>query len=263
MVRKSRMLRAAGFPLGAQRRPLELKRVMILTTLHVIVDRTVDLKDSFWAVAGAVAGLLAAAGTVFLAIVTWRLADSTAKLAKQSTKQVEETADAMAQAERHHQQTMMPLVSASANGVKAQSRETDRVAMALVGKLRNIGPGPSVGVNILWKPSGYSSRWFYAGIVSANSEIDLECAFEFDPHMVPAAIAFPYDCLIRFQSVFGTEGFVHLQSYSGDAKDAIIMECVTASTPRDEMKNALQRVLNDYFAGPPIGQPQLPADLRT
>ncbi len=239
------------------------------TPFHVLVDHALDVTDSNWAKAAALGSIAAAVATVILAsftrnlaVETKTMAIKTAELAEQTKQQVSENVDAFNQSERHHQQAMMPLVTldllASKEQLPVTIGQVPQYVMRFTGRVKNIGPGPSISVNALVKPIAYSQSWHYLGIIAATAMDGLHIDRPFTGGVVPHQGFFPYDCLVHFVSVFGTEGFVHLYSHSGDTKDAVVKQIVTASTPRDEMKQLLNELMNSTFAGSAIGQPQLP-----
>jgi hypothetical protein len=217
--------------------PLNCPRMLLLAadpqTVRVVVDHgSAWPPDSGWFIFSTIAAACAAIATSILALLTGNLARATgeiatktADLAAQTARQVAESIAAIEQTERHHQQSMMPLVYLLAVCHKVVDNE--RVCMRFAGKVVNIGPGPSVSVNALLKPSTWGSRWVYLGLIAANTQKDFAFSFQLDP--MPFDEFFPYHCLTRFRSVFDTEGFVHQESHSGEQKDIVVRECFVPS----------------------------------
>lgn len=115
--------------------------------VHVSVDNVskgIWPSDSGWFIFSACAAAAAALATAFLAVLTWSLASATTTMAGQAKRQVDTAFDAFKQAERHHQQSLMPVVFLEAT-CKAET-SSDGHHVVFEGDLVNVGPGASTEV---------------------------------------------------------------------------------------------------------------------
>ncbi len=160
--------------------------MLIIAVTHVIIDAAkagVWPPDSRWAIFAAMASAGAAIAMAILAYITRNLARSseamakkTADLAEETAAQVKESASAIEQAERQHRESLSPLVYVYAGC--GLIREGEKFSICFKGRMVNIGPGPSIGVNLLVKPDSFVSRWSYQGLIGAGESREFEFRWE-------------------------------------------------------------------------------------
>jgi hypothetical protein len=189
--------------------------------------------ESFWIA-------LSTLGTLGLAFFTWRLAAETTGLVRSGASERD-------QLERHHRQTLMPIVYVNA---EAQRRdEYEGRPLIFCGYLCNVGLGPSVSVNILLKPSGIMPRWFYRGAIGASSTAEFILEWKFNGP-VPTQRWWPYDCLVHFVDTFGNTGAVWQRSASGLKEEFQILQIILPSATSNK---EVEDLLTAQFAGEKLG----------
>lgn len=193
--------------------------------------------EATWVSISAIVSALAACATVYLALYTRSLAQETRDLVRAGV-------DERSQTERHHQQSLMPLVFAE--GGCRLDRVQEGFQITFHGTLRNIGAGPSSSVNMLLRPIGFVGRTKYLGVLGAGQVTN------FTVHWVIGDVApnqklLPYDSLVRFQTIFGTEGAVYQRSHSGQAEDALALDLVLPDEPR--AAEHIKELIQTHFPG--------------
>jgi hypothetical protein len=227
--------------------------MMLVAVVHTVVDNIprpemgpLGWNEPTWVAIGAVTAAFAMTATAVMAFYTRRLAKETRDI-------VVESAEERAQLERHHQQSLMPLVQVE--GTCLLSREARGNYIRFQGEIVNIGPGPSIGINLLLRPSAVTGRWFYLGVIAGNERRPLNVEWLLPSGPVQDTSRLPYDSLTRFRTVFETEGLVHQRSHSGEAKDALTMDFII---PSGNVARDLRRIIGDHFPGKVDGTPSLP-----
>lgn len=201
--------------------------MLLLAALqHVVVDNirtNIAVRDSAWAIFAAGAAAAAAIATFFLAWLTRNLAAATtemahrtADLSTQTANQVNETVAAIEQAQRHHEQSLMPLVSLQFDCT--METEGPRKWIHLRGDVINVGPGPATAVYLHLSTMAYVPQYaIYLGLIGANSRKELNLKYETTTTQYVAAI--PYKCVTRHRTIFDTEGAIAQDSHSGLGRD--------------------------------------------
>lgn len=216
-------------------------------TLQHLPDLTIQqwphltVTDSWWAIFAAIVAAIAAffsavaaIATSILAFVTNRLvkktadmskatndmADKTAGLATQAAKQVEETAESMDQAQRHHEQSLMPLV-----WVKIDCQIRPRSVewfFDINGTVLNSGPGLATAVYLHLKTGSFTPpESIYLGIIAANSEEAFERSYSLGNARQPNRLV-PYDCVTKYTTIFDTLGAIAQNSHTGGSPAAVV-----------------------------------------
>ncbi len=219
--------------------------IVIAAITHVVVDNMARIvppergpfgwNEPTWVAAGAVAAIIAGAATALMAIFTWQLALRTRKLAEETGTLAAETRDLVKasagqieQAERHHQEGLMPIIfvriDCSTHVTVVQNWGTGNdapqpaLALRIQGEIVNVGPGPATDVEMIFKPAPIVGRRLYIGIIGPNSIQPLDHEWTISAGSPSPFV--PYECLTRYRSVFGNEGATFQRSHSGYAKDA-------------------------------------------
>lgn len=229
---------------------------------HIVVDdirSALTVADSRWAITAALASTAAAVGTLVLAWVTRNLAYATSEMSRatkemvaktamlgaQTAKQTEETALSTEQAQRHHEQALMPIVWVELQCKRvAKHIEVGKyeIAIGVGGTAYNTGSGPTTSVYLHLKASSYRHPWaIYLGLVGPNAKRDFSFEYPLGTN-AQALDYFPYDCVTRFTTIFGTEGAVFQHSYSGKSQDAVVSRYILPST---QSAQQIQKLLSD------------------
>lgn len=200
-------------------------------TPHVVVDQIaqpVNISDSGWAIFAAWAAAGAATATGILAYLTRNLANATsemssatgdmvlktAALATQTAKQAEESAQSIEQAQRHHEQSLMPIVWVLMDCTRT-IRPDNSHEVNIKGKVLNAGPGPAVNIFLHFSAHTYQPQYaIYLGLIGPNSERPFDFHFKIEDQR-NVIEDLPYDCLTRYETLFGTWGAIVQRSYSG------------------------------------------------
>lgn len=200
--------------------------------------------EALWVSVGAIVSTAVVIVSGLMALFTRSLAIETKTLAKETRDLATSAADERAQAERHHQQSLMPLVFAE-GGCKLD-RLQEGFQITFNGTLRNIGAGPSPGVNMLLRPEGFVGRTKYLGVLGAGQQNHFIFRWTISDVATPQKLL-PYHSLVRFQTIFGTEGAVHQHSHSGNAEDALVVDLVLPDEGRAAQH--IKDVIQTYFPG--------------
>jgi hypothetical protein len=203
--------------------------------------------EATWVSISAIVAALAAGATFYLALLTRELARRTSEMAEETKDLVKAAGDERLQVERHHQQTLMPIVYLEAEC--CMQPRLGGIYIVFQGEVRNVGGGPSTGINILLKPSGYVERIAYQGLIGPNERRPFKIEWRLTGP-VPVQDVLPYDSITRFRSIFETEGAIHQKSSSGLAKNAIVQDYISPTDP-DSPKRLAQMITN-------IGSSQTP-----
>lgn len=218
--------------------------MLLVAATHVVVDHTPLTRvsidnwpgDSWWfkfsAIFTAAAALFAAAaaGATFylalitraLALATQQMATKTADLATETAIQVKETKDAIDQTERHHQQSFMPILTFRANCRMGPGADGN-VHLVIDGEVKNVGPGPALSVYLYIKPVQYVPKRIFLGLISGNSSLTLSNRIvKYGPGDLMGLNSAPFDSLLRYQTIFGTQGAMWETSHSGLVDDVTI-----------------------------------------
>jgi hypothetical protein len=176
------------------------------------------LPEAGWMAISAIVSAGVAIATVSLALYTRRLAVETRDLVKSSAAE-------RAQVERHHQQTMMPLVLIQAACIWRTVK--DRNTMVLRGTIRNVGAGSATSVLLYIRPIGGPPAHSYDyGAISPNSANEFTIGWDFaaprDAGQGAEEANVPYDCFTTFESIFGTRGAVYQRSETGEDEPTAI-----------------------------------------
>lgn len=222
--------------------------------IHVVVER--GAPESGWFIASTIAAGLAALATTYLAFITRNLAIATRQMAKktadlaaETATQVKETAGAIEQTERHHQESLAPILFLSVDcrmslGADGLSR------LIFSGEVRNVGPGPAVKVYLYIRPVGYGARRIFLGVIGANSASPMAKQVDYGYGQVPRQGNSPYDALLVYETIFGTEGAMWQHSYSGSHEGTEIGEHVLpGAASKDAVEKLLQRDWADFTVG--------------
>lgn len=189
---------------------------------HILIDKAIP--DSRWFIFSALAAAGAAIATSILAFITRNLAkatttmaEKTAELAAQTATQVRESAEAIAQTERHHQESLMPLVSIL-GGFRIESGDNTNW-FRFAGELVNDGPGPAVSILLFAYNTSVlvintpqpeiTGRSQLAGFIKGRHRDNFSCKWairEGPPWYVEQSV--PSDSAVLFKTIFGTEGMV-------------------------------------------------------
>lgn len=231
--------------------------MMVFGAAHVVVDQGKDafrIYDSGWAIFAAWAAAAAAIATATLAWLTRNLANATkemvtktAALAEQTATQAKESALAIEQAQRHHEQALMPIVWVLLDCENAHIAGTNPQERGIVveGQVINSGPGPAISIYLHLKASSYIPQYaIYLGLVGPNMARPFKFVFSLgETHQ--ALRAFPYDCVTRYTSIFDTEGAIVQHSYSGLSKHAVVARYIAPS--RESVKEIKDYLTNNGF----------------
>ena len=185
------------------------------------VEITKGAPDSAWAIVAAIASVAAATITAVLAFATVSLArqtksmaEATAALAQETKDSLGITRDGVEQNERHHRETLMPIVVLSA------SFRIDRKRGAFTGRLfgdvRNIGGGPSATTTIILRPDGLDHVKIDIGPLAANSTVPLDHEISV---LVQRLGPHPFTSELEYVSVFSTKGISLQRSRTGHVSD--------------------------------------------
>ena len=153
----------------------------------------------------------------------------TAALGIQTAKQAEESALSIEQAQRHHEQSLMPIVWVRLNckkldGVKVPGQPEVQSVIAAEINLVNSGPGPAIAVYLHLRMTAYHPQHaLYLGLIGPNTDRTFSTMFDLSSsHQVLEW--FPYECVTRYGTIFDTEGAVAQRSHSGKADDAVMLQ---------------------------------------
>jgi hypothetical protein len=221
--------------------------MMMLAVAHAVIDQMPQLivKDSELALYGAVASSAAALGTLILAIIT-------GTLAKQTAKQVAETAESIEQAQVHHEQTFMPYIRAI-EGIGSLSPTSGltpggvmpSVAYRANSQLSNLGNGIAVNVRIFVRVfeeqyEFVNRRTNAAPAIPPIGVRDQVGLSDWDPEAVtntPAIAGVPSEAafVVSYEDVFGT---TYETIYDGDAsvKFVAVKRAAKTVTPKGRRK---------------------------
>lgn len=176
---------------------------------------------------------------------TAALGEQAALQAKESARQVEETAQSLVQAQRHHEQSLMPIVWVSLNCSRISVAappgvQGTRFAIGVSGKIINSGPGPATAIYLHLKVSAYHpTHAEYLGLLGPNSDRDFSMMFELGPpHQ--ALEWFPWECLTRYRTIFDTEGAIAQHSHSGKAEHGVVSHYIQ---PSDQSEDEIRTLL--------------------
>lgn len=198
----------------------------IIAVQHVVVDnvaREIAVRDSGWSIFAAWAAAFAAIATFFLAWLTRNLAAATTEMARktadlssETSEQAKASVEAIAQAQRHHEQSLMPIVFVNFD-CTARTAANKRW-IQLKGEVRNIGPGPATEIYLHLRAATYVPEYaIYLGVIGANSQQPVELEYEMMSSNYIESI--PFDCVTRYSTIFETEGAVVQHSHSGLKRD--------------------------------------------
>ncbi len=218
-------------------------------TPHVIVDqvsKALTVQDSGWVIFAACAAAGAAIATFVLALITRNLAKATsemssatremvaktAALGAQTAKQTEESALAIEQAQRHHEQSLMPIVWVSLNCFRVQTSEG--WAIGVEGTLISSGLGPATAVYLHLNLAAYHPpHAIYLGLIGPKQERPFKTMYPLGT-MHQGLLWFPYDCVTRYRTIFDTEGAIAQHSHSGKAEHALVVKYIAPSAASDQ-----------------------------
>jgi hypothetical protein len=108
--------------------------------------------------------------------------DDTKKLAEETRDVVKNARAESEQRERHHRESLAPLISA--RGLEAHVRTAQSLSrgmiyrVTLMGTLRNSGPGPATEISVLFTPRTCDRREFPAEPIGAGAETDLVVLYD-------------------------------------------------------------------------------------
>jgi hypothetical protein len=241
--------------------------ITVLAVAHVVVDKFHDaltLNDSRWAIfaalaaaIAAVASAVAAAATTGLALVTRNLVKKTgdmssatkdmvaktALLGAQTAKQAQESALAIEQAQRHHEQSLMPIVwlTLDCDLTSVVASDPPEAAIMVTGHVVNSGPGPATSVYLHLKASFYIPRYaLYLGLIGPNATRPFKFVLS-RGQLNQALEHFPYDCVTAYETIFDTRGAIVQRSPSGRSKDAVVTRYIP---PSDESTGEIEEYLS-------------------
>jgi len=193
-----------------------------------------------WVSAGSIAGVVVAIATLVLAVMTWRLASATTALATETKDLVASGNAERDQVERHHQQSLTPLVVLDADCIP------DGLRVRFVGKIRNIGLGPATGVYICVKPDVAAPAQRYGRGLAAGDAWDFELYWDMGRERTGLDLL-PYDCIVCFTSMFVTEGFIQQYSPTGRRLDLTIRQMIL---PERSKPGEIAKLRNAYVSTP-------------
>lgn len=185
---------------------------------------------------------------IALFIATLSLVNKTRAVAERTAELVKETIRGTDQLDRHHQEGLLPVVYVEAGLViSKQTRQNVRgMKVELVGELVNVGVGPSISVNLLVRPAGIVERWFYVGLIGANSRRTLREVEWFLPHYEQQEGNWPFEVTTKYETLFDTTGHTFQRSHSGLPKDLVTTDSqkptIRPRRIRDETATALESV---------------------
>ena len=196
-----------------------------------------------WVSAGSIAGAVVAIATLVLAVMTWRLASATTTLATETKDLVVSGNAERDQVERHHQQSLTPLVVLDADCIPDGGR------VRFVGKIRNIGLGPATGVYICVKPDIAAPAQRYGrGLAAAGDVWDFELYWDMGREKTGLDLL-PYDCIVCFTSMFATDGYIHQYSPTGRRLDLSIRQMIL---PERSKPGEIAELRNAYVSTPMV-----------
>jgi hypothetical protein len=221
--------------------------------------------EALWVSLAASVSAAAAAATFWLAFITRGLALATQKLSEKTAEMTTQTASVAnetrdlvnssaedrAQVERHHQETLAPLLVVEADLVKSN---TEGEQVALQGYLRNIGGGPAREAWIYIRPSLAAPAQFSVRPIAAGDRWELSVGWA--GVLEARTTAYPYDLLVTFVTVFGTRGAIEYKSHSGIRDDLSVERVVSPSSgSHDEVVELEQkyRALKPVLARGTVG----------
>lgn len=214
---------------------------------HVLIDNLpygdhglFGLNEPTWVSISAIVAALAAIATLYLAFYTRQLARRTSEMALETRDLVKAAGDERQQVERHHQQTLMPIVFLEAGCIMRSG--SDGTWIVFEGTIRNVGGGPSTGINILFKPFGFVERVSYQGLIGPNEGRPFRVEWKLTGP-VPFQETLPYDTVTRFRTIFETEGAIHQKSFSGMARNAIVQAYISP-TDQDTAKKLTEMFID-------------------
>jgi len=188
----------------------------------------VEIITPLAAIALFVATLLLVNKTRIVAEKTADLAEKTKAVADRTGELVKETNRGTDQLDRHHLESLLPIVYVDAELTFARETRQDKpgLLISLKGDLVNVGPGPATSVNLLLKPVSIVERWFYQGLIGANSRRPL---YELDWWIYPLPSfgfqegqPWPFTVTTKYITVFDDMGQMYQHSHSGRRKDLLV-----------------------------------------
>ncbi len=163
------------------------------------------------------------------AIVTAIMAFYTRRLAAETGKALESSADQMRQAEIHHRESVSPSVFLTITCRVV--RQDNTVLLCVAGSVANLGPGAAGNVVCVVQPLGWWRKLEadVATIVNPCSVHDFTVTWPLsdEPGSDPGPIPFRYG--VRYNDLFGDEGWTIQESSSGSASLLETLESVLPS----------------------------------
>jgi len=146
--------------------------------LHVIVD-AVPAPDSWaragirWVIAGTIASIAVAVFNAVLAKSTSQLANQTKLLALETAKVGTEAALARRLADKHHQESLMPVLLVEAVLYVNTDLESDTLGFELVGQIQNVGAGPATEIVVHITVPELTYNQLYFGALAGNADLTI------------------------------------------------------------------------------------------
>lgn len=134
-----------------------------------------------------------------------------------TARQAEESAISIEQAQRHHEQSLMPIVLVRTNCKRIIEQPPEQATRMVIGvdvTLINSGLGPAVAVYLHLKMAAYNPQHtIYLGLIGPKQERTAQAVFPLDAPF-QTLLWFPYDCVTRYRTIFDSEGAIVQYSHS-------------------------------------------------
>ena len=188
---------------------------LFVAVLHVAVDAVktpppdlgpFGFNEPTWIAFGTAASALAALVTAAMAIYTRNVARATRSLGEETRSLAVAATEQMAQTERHHLDSLTPLLFAAFDVITKRAQGTD-LLIVYDGVISNAGTGPAVNIEVLIIPTIFVGRKFLCGMLAGNATQVFKRIVQYQTPTFASELM-PYFACILYDDIFARRGAV-------------------------------------------------------